>query len=182
MGSEGLLDIECKWLPGLVLLEDFQGNWHEFEEYIYKIFKKDFIDDKPLFNNKQVNYRKHPVVCEKEQAFFHITHKNINEKDVDLNDREPDLRRCERIKWPRSIIENYDCDENCNDCNKIKLWKKPYKNYYRIHLLFQDVRYLLVLEERDDYILLITGFYLEQNHTLRKKLKEYEKYKTEQFQ
>lgn len=41
----------------------------------------------------------------------------------------------------------------------------------RIHLLNELDRYIIVLEERDNYILLITSFYISEEHTLIKKLK-----------
>lgn len=167
------MSIICKWLPDIIRLEDYNGNWLLYEEALYQVFYHDFVASKPLFNNLYVNIRKYPIVNGKEQAFFHIT--SVEFKDI--NDRIPDLRRCERIRWPRKIIENYMCQYNCKDCNKIKVWAKPYKNTYRIHILFQDVKFLVVIEERKNYYLLITCFYIEHGHTLDKKLKEYEKYK-----
>lgn len=169
--------ILCKWLPNLIYLNDFNGNWKEYEEFIYKIFKVDFIDSRPYFLSKPVNIRKHPQIFNKEQAFFHITSVDTSKLGTDPNDRIPDLRRCERIKWPRKIIENYTCEDICNSCNKIKIWHVPYKMYKRVHLLFEDYKFLIIIEEREYYNLLISAFYIEHSHTLRKKLKEYEKYR-----
>jgi len=36
---------------------------------------------------------------------------------------------------------------------------------------------LVVLTRRKDYLMLCTAFYIEQEHTVRKKIKEYEAYK-----
>ena len=46
-----------------------------------------------------------------------------------------------------------------------------------IYILNVAESYLLVLNRRNDYLLLWTAFYIEQSHTLIKKLKEYETYK-----
>ena len=59
------------------------------------------------------------------------------------------------------------------------MWEKPYKNNQRIHLLFEEERYIVVLERRENYVLLITAFYIEYDHTLENKVKEYQEYKIE---
>ena len=63
------------------------------------------------------------------------------------NDRIPDLRRCERLKWNREIIEN----NNCVGCKKKLYYEQYYKNNVRINLLFPDVRFKVILEKRDKY-------------------------------
>lgn len=166
--------IECKWLPPLVIYNPNDG-WEKYENTIYAIFCKDFKESYPYFKNKKVKIRFHPIEYGKEEAFFHITCKDYF-KD---GDRVPDLRRCERIRWPRKFIENYDCNIQCNLCDGIKMWDKPYKNTVRTHLLLEEEKYIVVLEKRKNYYLLITAFYIEQQHQLDKKLKEYDKYKND---
>ena len=41
----------------------------------------------------------------------------------------------------------------------------------------KELRFMVVVAERDKYCLLITAFYLEHDHSLRKKLKKYAQYK-----
>lgn len=182
LGEDTKMDDEqllCKWLPPLVQLSEFDGNWDNYDNFLYEIFKKDFIESRPIFKFKEVRIRKYPMVANKEQAYFHVTSVDSSKTSNDLNDRIPDLRRCERIAWIRKIIENYNCGENCNGCNKIKYWPEPYKKYKRWHFLFENFRFLVVLEERENYNLLISAFYIEHEHTLQKKIKQYEKYKAE---
>ena len=57
------------------------------------------------------------------------------------------------------------------------MWREPYKNKERVHLLLEVERYIVILKPRQDYCLLITAFYLEYDHTLKKKVEHYEKYK-----
>jgi len=45
-------EIEVYPLPELIYLEDFGGNFAEYLEEIYQIFKEDFIDNKPVFESK----------------------------------------------------------------------------------------------------------------------------------
>jgi len=110
----------------------------------------------------------------KEEGFYHVTCQDYNND----GDRVPDLRRCERIRWVRKFIENYQCNkETCTICSGVKVWDEPYKNTFRTHILLEEEKYMVVIEKRHNYCLLITAYYFDREHTLEKKLKKYEKYK-----
>lgn len=161
------------WLPKLELFEDYGNNWPVYEDTLYAIFKTDFITTHPDFDNMRVGVRHYPIVHDKEEAFYHTTCEDY----FGDGERTPDLRRCERIRWIRAFIEKYDCDPtNCGNCSGVKVWREPYKNRTRVHILLEEERYLVILENRNTYYLLITAFYLDQNHSLRKQLKKYEQY------
>ena len=161
------------WLPELMLFAEFDNNWTEYENALYKVFKNDFIDSKPYFEGQGVFIRKYPMEFDKEDAFFHVTCQDFEKN----KNREPDFRRCERIKWIRSFIENYKCDPSlCENCDGIKVWKEPYKNGYRVNLLFEEERFIVILEPRERYCLLIKAFYITYQHQLEKRLKKYYKY------
>ncbi len=161
------------WLPELLYYNNF-NSWSEYQDVLYEIFREDFIKSCPIFENKKVNIRKEPIEFGKEEAFFHITCQDYSKN----GNRNPDLRRCERIRWVRKFIEEYKCDSTlCNDCNGIKLWVEPYHSRSRIHILLEEEKYMVVLERRKNYILLITAFYFEWENALKKKLKKYNMYK-----
>lgn len=161
---------KCPWLPPLEIYEPC-CEWIQYENKIYEIFSRDFIETYPIYNNKQIKIRHYPMEFGKEEAFFHVTCQVYSNSN-----RDPDFRRCERIRWVRKFIENYTCCNKCDLCGGIKIWEKPYKNTCRVHFLLEEEKYMVVLEERLNYYLLITAFYIERNHTLRKKIKEYQKY------
>lgn len=162
----------CKWLPDLIECK----NWAEYEKYInriYQIFLHDFVDSQPVFEGKTVRIRYQPKIDGRIQAFYHITSTEYQKE----TDRNLDAKRCSRIKWPRSFIENYRCDPSgCIDCKGIKYWEEPYGSNQRIYLLFEKEMYVVILERRPDYILLITAYYLDYPHSLRKLLKRYNQY------
>ena len=161
------------WLPPLVLYEDYD-EWHLYEDTLYKIFQDDFIVSYPFFKGGRVKVRQYPREYGKEEAFFHTTCKDY----IGEGERVPDFRRCERIRWIRAFIENYDCDSSkCEDCDGVKVWKEPYKTRTRVHLLLEEERYMVVLEKRDQYYLLITSFFFDYDHALTKQLKHYQKFK-----
>lgn len=166
--------MKCKWLPELMVCE----NWAEFssyEENIYQVFSHDFIETHPEFEHKPVKIRWHPIVDGREQAFFHVTSKEYTSD----TERCPDPKRCERIRWIRAFIENYDCDPNQCDvyCSGIKVWDEPYKMYTRVYILSEEEKYMVIVERRGTYNLLITAYYLDYPHALEKQLKKYRNYK-----
>ena len=55
------------------------------------------------------------------------------------------------------------------------VWSTPYKGHSRVKMLLEDEQYLVVLEKRERYCLLITAFYVDQGHRLEKLLKEFDK-------
>jgi hypothetical protein len=175
LGGEDIMgDFSCELLPPIIDFNNYQ-DWKIYEEFLYQIFVQDFIKSQPELFGKPVRHRKHPVVTDKEQAFFHVTSKDTSKIVEDPNDRIPDFRRCERIHWIRTLLENYNCRKGC--CSFIKYWAEPWKMYKRWHFLFEEVRFLIVVEEREDYMLLITSYYIDYDNQLRKKIKKYEQYK-----
>lgn len=162
----------CKWLPKIVAIDEFGGNWELYNQELYKIFLNDFINNKLYFNNKIVKVRVNPKQNNYEHAFIHLTCVAMQDAKT-INDRIPDFRRCERIAWNRKIIENYQCNGSCKECRKILYYEEYYKNNVRIHLLFADVDFKVILEKREKYYLLITGYYIQYKHVLQKEIKKF---------
>jgi hypothetical protein len=104
------------------------------------------------------------VVKGKEATFWHI----ISEGEVE-SERLPDLRRCERIRWPRAIIDT-------SNFGFVKCWKTNRKGDERIALALEDFSYVVVLADRGEFVLLWTAYYVEQEHRRQKLRKEYEGY------
>jgi hypothetical protein len=162
------------WLPPLNPY-DFEQDYKIYEASLYKKYCKDFIDTNPTFESKIVKVRFHPKVDGYEESFIHFTCKNYE----NVKNREPDFKRCERLHWIRKVIENYLCKEKCSvsDCDGIKVWEEPYKNYITVHFLFEEERYFVIIERREYYNLLITAYYLEYDNALEKQLKHYNQFK-----
>lgn len=165
------------WLPPLFPFPEnifTYDSYRKYEADLYAIYRKDFLDSHPIFDEKIVKVRFLPKIDGYEESFIHFTCKNYD----NIEDREPDFRRCERIKWIRKVIENFMCKQTCpEECSGIKVWEEPYKNSQRVHFLFEDERYLVVLEKRTEYCLLITAYYIDYDHTLRKLMAKFNQYK-----
>lgn len=168
-------DEEC-WIPEITPCEDF-AKWVEYEDMIYGLFRKDFIETKPTYNGKPVNVRKLAYINDRERAFYHVTCRNFDNSTRD-EDRDPEPRRCERIRWIRAFIENSSfCDPPCFECEGVRLWNSPYRGSMkgRTKIYLRDEQFIVILEERENYCLLITSFYVDEEHTKRKLDKDFNK-------
>lgn len=152
---------QIAWLPALALFEEYGGDWNRYLDALYAFFKRDFIDSRPAYNGVTLALKRHLVIQNKEATFWHI----ISEGDSEA-DRVPDMRRCERIRWPRPVIEH-------SGDTAIKIWANERRGEKRICLWLEDAEYLVILAERKGYILLWTAYAVEQEHSKKKLRKEY---------
>ena len=151
-------------LPDLITLPEYSGNPTLYLEAVYEIFKKDFVDLKPQFPGKRVGLKKYPLIEGKEYTFYHFTHDGNIESE-----RLPNLRRMERIRWPRPIIEG-------SEHSYLKVWRNKRDGKDRILIFHENESYLVVLADRGEYVLPWTA-YIVKEHNKRKLLNEYEAYK-----
>lgn len=150
------------WLPPLVLFETYAGNWECYLDALYAFFKTDFVETVPLFRRARLALKRHPIIKGKEATFWHLISTGSGE-----DDRLPDLRRCERIRWPRPIIEH--ADETI-----IRVWENERKGERRICLWLENQEYLVILARRRGYVLLWTGYPVTEAHQKAKLRKEFE--------
>ena len=163
----------AEWLPMLIKLEDHGGDWNRYIDEVFSIFYKDFIESQPKFQGKWVRCRR-DLIDGKEAAFWHCISEGAEE-----NKRNPDIRRCERIGWIRTIIEHSQEDEV--DC-----WPVRIRNEVR-WLLWYKEEFLIIIAERQrqrdgfQYMQFITSYCTDKNHrkeNLRRQRDEhYDKYK-----
>ncbi|WP_372474674.1 hypothetical protein AB4865_05255 [Capnocytophaga sp. ARDL2] len=151
--------------PDLIPFSDYGGDFVKYINVVYNIFCNDFIKSNPIYENRKVSVKKYPEVDGMHRTFYHITHQGEDE-----NNRTPDIRRMERMKFPRFMIDNYTH-------NEILIWKNKRGSDTRTLLFNEEENYILVLSERKEYYLFVTAYYIEKEHRKRKLLKEYEAYK-----
>ncbi|CAN5181231.1 hypothetical protein BH23BAC3_BH23BAC3_22160 [soil metagenome] len=152
-------------VPDLITLENFGGSFEAFNEAVYEIFKTDFVDSKPTYRGIRLGLKAHPLQNGKEYTFYHFTHDGRDEQN-----RQPNLRRMERIRFPRPMIDD-------SDHPYLKVWRNKRGRNVRILIYHEAESYLVVLEDRGTYILPWTAYLVDRNHTKRKLMKEYEAYK-----
>lgn len=166
-GGAGIMEVFE--LPELIELNAFGGSFEKYIEAVYQIFKNDFIDTKPTFQGTRLGLKKYPLVDNKEYTFYHMTHEGNIE-----NDRTPDFRRMERIGWPRPMIDD-------SEHSYLKVWRNTRRGKggtkNRILILHEAEQYLVVLDDRGNYILPWTAYLIKGRRQFQKHLKEYETYK-----
>lgn len=156
-------------LPALILYEDHANNWDIYLEVIYSAFYDDFIKEKPVYKGLALKLKAHPYIEGKEATFWHLITKGLIEAE-----RTPEIPRCERIKWPRPIIDN------SHKVQDVKIWENTRNTkkgvQERICLCYGDWEYLVVLNKRKGFLLPWTAYPVIYNNDKRKLEKEYNKY------
>jgi hypothetical protein len=156
------LNGDAPWLPPLLCLTDCDGDWVRYLEAVYAAFRADFVEVTPELGGRRCRLR-HPELIEgKEGTFWHIISEGLIEES-----RLPDLRRCERIRWPRRIIESVGTD-------RVFCWRYRRKGDRRISIAIAGFSYLVVLVDRGSYTLLLTAFPVEKARRREKLRREYE--------
>jgi len=149
--------VEATALPPLFL---FHGDWSRYVEEVYDIYSVTIFKGNLLLENKPVRCRHHPPSKGKGYGFWHV----VQEGKVE-DDRIPDLRRCERIRWISWMIQQVGKNPEIT-------WWEESRGTEEDRLLWLEAEdYLIILSKRNDYWLLKTAYMTNRHHkrtTLRK--------------
>jgi len=151
-------------LPDLILLEHYGGNFNNFLNAAYELFKADFINKKPIFRGIRLGLKKHPIYEGKEATFWHLTSEGDDEEN-----RIPDLRRMERIRWTASLINN-------SEHSYLKVWENTRGTKSNILIFHEKEQYLVILRKGNGYLLPWTAYLVKDKARKKKLLKEYKAY------
>lgn len=168
--------INCNKINFTPIEKNENESINDYHNRAYNIYKKEIVDSILNFKGKKVITREYPIEDGKVQSFFHIiSEQNKNGLKIRLYKNE----RVKFIPYISEIIKNYYKCENCiESCSKIKVWSAPYKNkIYRTKLYLEDEDYIIILEERKEYYLLISAYVVDRLDRKEDLLKEYNKYK-----
>ena len=146
--------------PDLVPFNAFGGDWQAYEAALFGIFLAEIARGGMVFGGIPVNCRRLPETAGKWASFWHL----VQEGRVE-DDRLPDLRRCERIRWVRWVIENAGADAG------VDIWQNTRGVEVNTLLWFRE-EYLVVLGQRQGYWLLRTAYCTEKSGRIRQLRKE----------
>lgn len=163
------------WLPDLLLFKDSNGDWKVYLEKLHQQFLQDFEYSKPTWPSKRVGLKRHPEYDGKSATFWHMISEGESEQD-----RTPDFRRCERIAWPRPIMDEFDHSSPGATTCRIHWWCETRRGEVRYMLALDDFSYLVVVADRGEFVLPWTAFTLQYEHEKRKKRKAWQTYWDEQ--
>jgi hypothetical protein len=149
-------------------MDDHGNDWPTYLRVLQRVFRRDFVEQPlPSFRGTRMALKKHPFVDGMEATFWHMISEG-GEGGTET-DRLPDFRRCERIAWPRPIIEAVDTD-------RVKSWPTVRRSEARVMLALGDFSYVVVVALRNGYALPWTAFPVVHEHQRRKYRKEYERF------
>ena len=148
-------------------LNDFKS----YEDQLYEIFMDIYEAGTIMYNGTPVKMKHFPPDYGERSGFYHLTCENYEHTGRE-EDRSPDLRRCERLKWPQEVIEN--CAVNCSD---LLVWENSRYGKQNILLFCPQLDYLVVLGKRNGYLLLTTAYPVRYRNRRENLLCEYERYK-----
>jgi len=157
------------WLPDALRYSDFDGDWARFLAAVYQVFERDFKQSRPSYEGRIVVHDAR-VEDGKEAGFWHMTCRY----EARTHAREVDLRRCERIPWPRPMIEH-------STDRSLSVWKTERKKsgsprQIRVLIWLESLDYVVVLAERPRAMILVTAYCTDiESHKdkLRKERDEY---------
>ncbi|MDB2385155.1 hypothetical protein N9V96_01655 [Polaribacter sp.] len=162
--------------PELIEFNDY-GNYNDYEEALLEVYEADLWKGGLTFNGLRVVPRVHKRFelngKSLDWTFVHFTSRGEIEEDRDL-----DMRRCERIGWVKPIIENAHLD-----C--VKVWvnerkDRNGKNVPSIVFWCEEVNSKVVITKRvgkkGEYYTITTFYLINSVYKIKKHNDEYEAY------
>lgn len=146
--------------PDLVPFTALGGDWPAYETELHRIFIAEIARGGIVFDGFRVNCGRLPETAGKWASFWHL----VQEGRVE-DDRLPDLRRCERIRWVRWVIENAAAHA------EIDIWQNTRGTEVNTLLWFRE-EYLVVLGQRQGYWLLRTAYCRDKSGRIAQLRKE----------
>lgn len=138
-------------LPELI---PFHGEWQSYEDMLYQIFCNEVDNGTLRFRGNPIRFKYAPTSKGKSYSFWHLTSEGKNE-----DERTPDLRRCERLKWISWVIANADTSP------QIVWWENKRGQDEHVVLWCQSVEYAVILARRKGYFLVKSAYLVTFNRT-----------------
>jgi hypothetical protein len=91
----------------LIILNDFSG-WEAYEDAIYAIYLDTVAHAQLTFLGRPLKVRFNPETKSKGYGFWHLISEAPEQHNRNEDERIPDLRRCERVRWVAWCIANAD--------------------------------------------------------------------------
>ncbi|WP_346695755.1 hypothetical protein [Thermophilibacter mediterraneus] len=174
----GAVTDRLDWLPKLLVLSDFGGDWKAYIDAAYDGFAEDFIRSTPELFGKIVKSKRYVSYNGQDHSFWHCIEESADGPKSEEN-RIPKIGLIERIRWPRPIIEHVSSSSD------VLAWTETVHGRGakdRLHLFVPDEDYCVVLDPRGrgedgkpSYYYLWTTFLCESERQHQKLLRRYER-------
>lgn len=144
-------------------------DWPEYEDAIYQIYLDTVAHANLTFRGDPIKVRFRPLTKKKGFGFWHLISEAPDQRNRNEEDRIPDLRRCERIRWIAWCIRNADT-------GVFSWWENERRGETHVVIWTEAYDYAVILGKRRTrdglrFYLLKTAYCL-RGHTIRKFRKE----------
>jgi hypothetical protein len=135
-------------LPELV---PFHGDWPQYEDELYAIYLESIVHSGLTFLGIPVRSRYEPPTKNKGYSFWHLISEGEREEE-----RVPDIRRCERIRWVAWLIQHATRHED------VCWWENKRGSNTHIVIWHEQEDFAVVLAQRNGYFLLKTAYWVKR--------------------
>jgi hypothetical protein len=135
--------------PELILLA---GEWQDYVDAIYQRYLNDLVRNPKTLFGRPVRARYNPATNGKHFNFWHVISEGASE-----DDRQIDVRRCERIGWIAWMLERTGAGDP-----RIRVWNNTRAvrrgTALRRLLWCAESEYIVILDEREHEFYLTTAY------------------------
>lgn len=161
------------WLVLGAGLNDHSGDASALINSCYAAYHRDFYGSRPTWpvKGKRFSIKRSPMFDNRCGTFRHLTTEGPDEATRTVVES-----RCRRIEWPRKMLDEFAAAYPAPQTQRIRWWKtrRGAKTRYVISLV--DFSYVVVVEDKPDYVMLWTAYPVEYSSKKNKLLKEFEAY------
>lgn len=125
----------------------FAGDWNPYVEKVYQVYLDEIVNANLTFRGMKISCQYRPPTMGKHFGFWHV----ISEGDEE-DERLPDLRRCERIRWISYLIENAEQSDD------IFWWENKRGQNTHVVIWHEEENFVVILAKRKEYYLLKTAY------------------------
>ncbi|WHZ21498.1 MAG: hypothetical protein OJF47_000610 [Nitrospira sp.] len=128
----------------------FHGDWDRYEDELYEIYLETVVRSGLTFGGLPVRSKYRPPTKNKGYGFWHLISEGEREEE-----RTPDIRRCERIRWVSWLVRNALSDSD------ITWWENDRWGNTHIVIWHENENFAVVLAKRSGYVLLKTAYWVK---------------------
>jgi hypothetical protein len=129
----------------------FTGDWTSYENELYEIYLETMVRSGIKFRGSPVRTKYLPATKAKGFGFWHLISEGETEED-----RIPDFRRCERIRWVAWLIENAEAHKD------LSWWENMRGTDKHIVIWHETENFAVILAVRKNYYLLKTAYLVRE--------------------
>jgi hypothetical protein len=158
--------------PPLMLFSGY-SHWADYEDAIYAVYLQTVAHAQLTFLGAPVKVRFIPTTKHKGYGFWHLISEAPEQDHRNEDDRIPDMRRCERVRWVAWCIQNAGTPG-------FSWWENERKGQTHVVIWAEEHDYAVMLGKRNTaegvrFYLLKTAYCL-RSHNVRRFAKERDAY------